>query len=388
MPLYVINVPQPPAGFEFSYTIPGQYLENIKSVTATLTCANTQGPMVDSSGNGLNGQYVNLVGSGPVFTAGLVAGDDAYAYNLSGTRRGEGTALGYTLNTASAFSIEFWLACSSYNAAGDFPVFFRNDVGNLSIQVGISGGPPGNIAVQFNPDGFVFETSAGVFPADGNGHHIVITWSGTTGHIYLDGANQTTFHFGSSTTHGNIARAIIGGPFGSPGGLKTATADEFAIYYTELSAARVSAHFTAASTSFTAYTAAVLADSPAGYYHLDDVPPTGGRTPNLTVTNGMVRVLDIDSGFTAPASGSVYNFSWLTDLSNNSQTNNGANTLVGIPPMVLPAGYVIGSLTPDLKPTDQWSNVIVWWDSDIMDGMNGVNRYAWPPPQSLVLDVG
>jgi hypothetical protein len=154
--------------------------------------------------------------------------------------------------------------------------------------------------------------------------------------------------------------------------------DEVAAYPSLLSAARVAAH-NAARGSFAAYSAAVLADSPGWYYHLDDSLAGTGRTPSLVVTDGSHVVQSIGQGFSAPTTLSPYSYSWQPGVSANSATPAGTAISIAIPKLIVPAGYVVKSVTPDIQPTDQWSSVAVWWSTDIMDALGEVNPYAYPP---------
>ncbi|HEY4026494.1 MAG TPA: LamG-like jellyroll fold domain-containing protein, partial [Candidatus Dormibacteraeota bacterium] len=114
-------------------------------------------------------------------------------------------------------------------------------------------------------------------------HHLVVTLSGSTVSVLVDGATPSGLVWNGSSWSGSGAQ-----PFALPSAPATAaspltighgtaiwgvgssffqgTLDEVAAYDHALTQARVQAHLTAGS----GYRAAVLADSPAAYYRMDD----------------------------------------------------------------------------------------------------------------------
>jgi hypothetical protein len=80
-------------------------------------------------------------------------------------------------------------------------------------------------------------------------------------------------------------------------------------------------------------------------------------------------------GFPAAPSGSPFNYTWMTGLAAHSSVVSDTIITAAIPDLILPAGYTIGTFTPDIQPTDQWSNIVIWWDSDYMDYVHNAQRY-------------
>ncbi|MFG3224008.1 LamG-like jellyroll fold domain-containing protein [Kitasatospora sp. NPDC048194] len=119
---------------------------------------------------------------------------------------------------------------------------------------------------------------------DGTWHHAVFSVQGTTQTIYLDGqvvgVQNGTVDF-QQNSHTYIGAGFARSWPGSPGDIShfTGTIDEVALYQHPLSDRDVVAHYRARSAQVsgqgTGYRGSVVADSPGGYWRLDE---TGGTT--------------------------------------------------------------------------------------------------------------
>lgn len=377
-------VPNPPPGTDWSYTVPGQFLENVTGVTAQLDTGVGGDPVwVDSSGHGHNGIWLFSAPTGQALAMrqpGLVTG--GFSVRISGgpmgaTQSNPQQVADIAVSLHDSFTLEFLVKCDPGAGQFESPVLF-------------SGGPPVGQLV-FNPGTNV----EGAFPSavpwvyapapifDGAIHHIAFSRVfGVSQELYVDGvalahAVISTFDHGPVTTsiRTNGAAPVLKGFM-----------DEVAVYESGLSAGQVATHYAASLAGQAAYSAAVLADAPAEYFHFDDLPTgTGtGRQVTLFATDGNNEVAQIPSGFAEAATPGPYMYSWQTGLNSSTQTPNGETTTVAIPKLVLPAGYTIGTQTLDLSSLDQWSNIVVWWDDNIMNALNPISPYVYPPGELLV----
>ncbi|MFG3382222.1 LamG-like jellyroll fold domain-containing protein [Streptomyces sp. NPDC047999] len=128
---------------------------------------------------------------------------------------------------------------------------------------------------------------------DNEWHHAVISASGSTQTLYLDGVRQGTFT--GKVNHQSNTRTYIGGGFSStawPASPGAATRfpgqiDEVAVYTGPLDAASVTRHFRARSGlvhgNGTQYRGAVVGDGPAAYWRMDE---TTGATARSETAGG------------------------------------------------------------------------------------------------------
>ena len=384
MPLYVVRPPNPPPGVDWVDVVPGQYLYDVTGIYATLnTGSGLTFPFADSSGNGYDG----TIHLNPPATAvqvvqrpGLVPGNASTRFGVTSTPANYaygGVPGPINFDLGQSFTVEF-LALAEAFAQDSLMCFF--DSGALTVSIEILA--TGSIQMTRTLD-FSAYRCVGPFLFDGNPHliDVVLPWAGGFV-VYVDGLP-------TALTFETPAGARTAGPvngygmfIGAGGPPLFETVDEFALYPFALTAGQVAAR-QAARGSFAAYSASVLADAPAAYYHLDEVAGTG-RQVVLDVTDGTNLVEEIPSGFPAVVTPGPYNYSWQPKLNSADQSPGGTLTTVPLPRLVLPAGYTIGTRTLDLQPTDQWSDIAVWWDSDIMDSQQSITPYAYPPGALLV----
>lgn len=378
-------VPDPPAGTDWSTVVPGEYLWDILSVVATLT---TQGGCVNFNPN--TAMDCGLPFGGP--TSGRV--------DLPASAFGPG---------AGPFSVELWIRPTS----GFNPAFGR-------ICSICPGPPPGQQLMECiaTPGGsigfgygfpFPFSTAAGsLVPSTDEWTHYVFLSTGSGG-VFQIWENAVMLQQGNCGPYGaTIATAsTIGGRYApAPFTFSLAVFDEVAFYHSALAAGQIAAHYAAGCAGFANYSAAVLADHPISYYHLDEPPGAttvndasghthsgivaetpafgvpgffeggGPRYPALQVTDGS-NVVMVAPATTGQVNGTSVEYTWYLANSSSIPTPGTGRVSVAISRLIIPAGYVVESLTGDLEPADQWSEITVWWDDTVMQGMFGLTPYAY-----------
>ena len=138
----------------------------------------------------------------------------------------------------------------------------------------------GNGAVTFNANG-VSVTSSTTGYNNGAWHMAAASLGPSGMRVYVDGALRAS-NAGTTTGQNYTGFWRLGGDnVYFPGSL-----DEAAVFLSELTAARVLAHYTAgtAATSLATYTSTVTADSPWALWHLDDAPLTATRGSSFATT--------------------------------------------------------------------------------------------------------
>lgn len=249
-------------------------------------------------------------------------------------------------------------------------------------------------------------------------HHWVLTVDGGGGaRVYRNGVLVGTLGTGVTFLTFGFANLRWGtqtsGNVGVAFGCFPGTLQALALYGAVLTPAQVAAHFAAIGGS-AGYQAAVLAQAPRAFYLLDEAQPTpvavdssgngrnatyhqndsGLQVPGLfgwgnafqmggltiptrpTASGNVVAALSITDGTSeivrvpAPvAAGSpiTRTYAWATDQKGTIPDVNAAQTYIGVPPLWLPAGYVIRSVTTTNGATPAWSNVNIWWDDHSAD---------------------
>lgn len=187
----------------------------------------------DSSGNALDGTYVGAPTLG--VTGAIVTSNDT-AVTLNGTTQYITDPDNALLDPGDIFSLEFW-----YNAVATGAVDGLMDKGNNGY------------AVQTDAAGHIVLVKQGVstivtsltIPTVGFWTHVVVTKSGVTSRIYLNGVDQS-----GAVTNATIvatADALLIGIGTGPANPFAGSMDEVALYPTALSAAQVLAHYNAAA---------------------------------------------------------------------------------------------------------------------------------------------
>lgn len=377
MTLRVERPTVPAPGADWLYTVPGQYLEDLVGVQATLTNYSASVAQVtDSSGNGHHG--IDLQAGGALFNVpGLIAGDTAVSLNVDTPNHlSELQFAPSALLVVGPWTMEWW-------QQPDSAVGFVAQIGGINTSesaVDLRNGICTIVAAGI-PESILFAPITSGAPV-----MVAVVYDGANlASLYLNGALAGTVAVLVVQVPANTAfyRLIAGYP---PPALTAngSVVDELAVWPSALTAGQIAAHFAAAGT-FATYSAAVLADVPTSYWHLDDVPlaPTG-RLPALVVTNGTAEVGAWVPTAVAAAGGNSFAYSWMVDVANSSQVNAGQITTVGLPKLVLPAGYTVGTATADLGTFDQWSDITVWWDDAYQQAQQFLTEYLYPPGAHLV----
>lgn len=384
MTLRTVAIPDPPAGSDWTTVVPGRYLYDVTGITATLTTPGGPGfpNSPDASGNANNATYS---GGTSTFVAGLVPGNDAL-------KRVAG--LGDQINAAhpivdvtSPFTVVVWLELDA-PVAGDIhlAIYTTAPPANLiGWDLSIPAGFPTRFFVSGarNVGGLstVWETAAGTVPYDSAPHMLAVTFdpgASPQNNLYLDGVlipwDVTDLPFVSDGPSDRWGFNITDSPL---------ITDEIAIFPGALTGGQVATLYAAGAT-FATYEPAVLALLPFVYYHLDGAAIAIPRQVTLVVATSTGLVEDVPSGFPLATGPGPYNYSWQPNLPASSQTPDGALTTIALPRILIPAGYTIGTDTLDIGPSDQWSNITLWWDDTAMLSSAELNPYAYPPSIKLV----
>lgn len=377
MAIQVVHVTNPVAGAEWQYTIPGQYNVTLIGVQATLTTTAPPTTAVDSSGAGLGATYnetfpLTFGVTGPFGGGGGRAVDINPGINQNsdiatfpnGAGQLDFATFTYeilvNLRTSGVGSFETLLGIQSGSGPVRDQLMAHASGGSATIGYGYSGNnanfPGGSIS-------------------RGAWHQVALTYDGTTWRPYADGAALVTSTTGAPDLTVVDKPFYIAGNNASGSNIFNGAAAAASVYNSVLSAARIAAHNTAIATSAAAYKAAVLADSPAALWMLDDALNTSPRTVTLAVQNGAATVATFPTDVPVVAPG-VFTYSWQTLGPGAAQSVDGTLITVPIPTMTLPPGYTVGSNTPDIASTDQWSSVTLWYD----DGTGTPNPAGQEPP--------
>lgn len=386
MTLRTISVPNPAAGTDWKYTVPGQWLLDLSSVTANLSSSVTVATFPDETGNGhdltIDPTAGYTVGAPGPYGGG--ANDYATAHDAStGGNNGPCavTASDILFGSASLTVDGWWysLSMGATNDNGDMWGLFRPPNGQ---DFSAYGARPSTTQINM---GFQSIGSAGTvksnYATTNAWHHMAWVYSAPTWSCYVDGALSFT-----TNTHPPINRGVTQ-RFEVPGnhGLGTwhGSAGGVAYYASALSAGQIAAH-AGAGGSWAGYRAAVLADGPGAFWGLNTAPTLAQRSVSLEVTDGTRTVLSVP-GFQSAQTGLGFAWTWLVGASSSVQSTSQATTVIAIPPLVLPAGYTIGTKTLDLAGTDQWSNIAIWWDDAAQQQQQGTSDYVYPPGVTYVI---
>ncbi|MGW0825565.1 LamG-like jellyroll fold domain-containing protein [Streptomyces sp. NPDC002845] len=239
---------------------------------------------------GTDGSYGDGV---TLAAAGAFADGDDTAVSFDGT--GSYAEIpGETLHASTDLAVELWFKTSEPGVmVGDQSRAIDDPAGvggswTPVLYVGTDNKLHGKFYVDSSVTGTSLASSGTV--TDGEWHHAVVSASGSTQTLYLDGVKQGTLT--GAVNHQSNSLTYIGAGFAkaawpsSPGDISyfTGTIDEVAIYQHPLTASTVAAHHRARHDLVTGdaarYRGATGADAPGGYWRLDE---TSGTTAKSTV---------------------------------------------------------------------------------------------------------
>jgi hypothetical protein len=203
----------------------------------------------DSSGNNRGGTFSNTPTLGQSSPITAEPTDVAFGTGTNGYV----TASSTSTNTAT-FTVEAWVKTTS-SAGGRLIGFGDGAPGSASTTTDcqLYLAPNGKVEFGLNDSSPVAIASAAAVN-NGAWHYVVGTYSNATGpRLYVDGtlsASATGNAYRPTTFTGRWragAEALTGWPGNPTSNYLTGTIDEVAVYTTVLSAARVSAHYAAAT---------------------------------------------------------------------------------------------------------------------------------------------
>lgn len=217
----------------------------------------------DSSGNGEDGTYVG---------APVLGGAGAFPDSVGSVALGDATSAFGSITLPSAafnpgagsFTIEAWVQVLSdvndFGASNGALLYVgadNSDAHDMSFDVDPAGytGDVGRLRFFMNNE-LVAQSAS--YPNDNGWHHVAVTWDAgtTTATLYIDGVSVGTGTH-AAVSYGPLFPNSTGwsaiGGFGQSGGdpfpATSGSVDEFALYESALSGARIAAHFAAATPS-------------------------------------------------------------------------------------------------------------------------------------------
>ena len=246
----------------------------------------------DTSGNGRPGIYYSAPTLG---VAGLLTGDSDKAASFASGSRIE-VANG-TWMPSGAFSVEAIIKPTGVTGTQEIVARQSSSGGDWMFRL------DGNqLKLWFNAGGFSAITASTTIVA-GTAYHVVATWDGTTRKIYVGGTEVATGTATAPATSalpiavaanaGNYANEYFGGVI-----------DEVAVYGSALSAARVSAHYSAATTApgtAAAGTASLSLSASGG----TGATSGGNASLSLSASGGTSAAAGGSASLTLSASGSL-----------------------------------------------------------------------------------
>lgn len=323
MTIQRLAVPNPAAGADWRYAIPGQYTAQLIGVTATLTTLVPPTLLSQDSFDRANGPIGSTNGSGTT---------DPQAWTQQ-----EGT----------------WNVLSNQartSALGADPITGFGAMATLDLATP-------NVDLQCVHAAF-----------DGNGQGLIARYVNTGSYVVMLGDNtKTQLLKATGATFTNLTTTFQGLVAGTVMRLTVDSSDLYSCYIDGV-LQRTATDPLNHSATIHGLRCQGTAQRWDNWIAHDDVPPTfGSRLANLEITDGTTVVADYPANF-ATTTGAGYTWSWSVNASSAAQTVNGQANIVPIPPMTLPAGYTVGTKTPGLTTADQWSGISVWIDDGVVDG--------------------
>lgn len=288
--------------------------------------------MADSSGNGRNGSYVG----GPTLGAtGLLTGDADTAVDFPANAAKHGLIADAAWMDSSQITITALIKADAIPTT--YAIVDRDGNPDRVFQFYVLSNGHVRVIVWNQAGSLGIAESSGSIPT-GATRHVGFTWDGTTIRIYINGAADGTASLSGTSLKVANQPIVIGAGYQGSGGVGTTfdgVIDEVAIYGTALSAARILAQYTAATTagansatlagtmqaSTAAFTVAtVLAASLAGTAQ----PPTAAFNLSASAQASLAGVAQAPTGsFAADVAATVIDAS----LAGNVQPSVGAFAL-------------------------------------------------------------
>jgi hypothetical protein len=367
-----VQATTPAAGHDWSFVVPGQWTATLIGITATLVTGPAVTTLPDETGNGHTATLV----AGNLSVAGAQGPYAAGAANYAVF--GPGTFASADQYASAGASAAFSVAAGTIECLINLPTHVTGlsegngwgvmDNGGTIVRLGL-GTDISSVAdpapLQLVSNGAFRAIVGGGTVSRNVWHSLALTWDGITFAIYIDGVAAGT-HAGDMPAWALpfpfLASTVVNNPHY---GLHASDA----YYGAALTPAQLQTHFNARG-SWTAYRAAVLADTPVAFWGLNTVVSGPSRKVDLRITDGTRIVGEYPANFpatTAPA----FIWSWQVLGSGALSTTDGTTNTVPIPAMTLPAGYVIGSNTLDLAGTDRWGPITLWFDDGTGPGGPG-----------------
>lgn len=380
MAIRTVSAPIPAAGVDWSYVVPGQWWPKLIGVTARLITGTPVTTIPDETGNGhtasLIGGNLSIEGAQGPYAAG-VNNYSVFDQSTAGSSNAYAQPLGSAAFNVAAGTIESLIYIPTHAAGNqEGNGWGATDSGGVIVRIGIgtdstSVTDPAAINVVTNG---TFRTLVAPGTVSRNAwHSLALTWDGVTLAAYIDG-NAAGTHAGDMPVWGT-GRPFLAGQAVNNSHHGYHASDAF--YGAALSGAQLAAHF-AARGSWTAYRAAVLADSPIAFWGLNTVVSGPSRNVVLRVTNGTATVAQYPASFPATTA-QAFTWSWQALGPGALSSTDGAVNSVAIPAVNVAPGYVISARTLDLAATDQWGPITLWFD----DGTTGGGAQGFAPAPYL-----
>lgn len=199
------------------------------------------GDFADSSGNGLTAFPTGVTHGVASLLASDPADKSASVINTNSFTTNGARTTGNITGNRTAMSLEAWINTTQ---TGNQAILMCDNSSTLRLfQYRVSSGKLQMIL--FDSGGAARTITSTVSVNDGLAHHVVGTYDGAKMHLYIDGVEDGT---GTAIVMTIKNTSVICGLFESIGATCNTlggTGDEFAIYYSALSAARVLAHYNA-----------------------------------------------------------------------------------------------------------------------------------------------
>lgn len=197
---------------------------------------------VDASAQGQNGSYLNAPTLG---VTGLLTGDSDAAITLAAASSQRVTSPNTGLPTGnSPLTLECLVKVAAYPGASQYLLGYGNGTQTNHQDLQVSINATGHLVVDVG--GAAVLTSTGAV-STGAAHYVCVTWDGTTLSLYVDALSPQTAMPGAQGIPSGLV--CFAGSYVSGGFYFSGTLDEWAVYGVALSAARIAAHQSAATTA-------------------------------------------------------------------------------------------------------------------------------------------